>query len=102
MKIAFKVWNGLIIAAAVISIISAYVKAGMLGAGLTLVFELLSIFMAVSGFKENYSLCKKLAMVNLVFGVIGVVVSFSLSSVFSLVLVGVYLYLCISLESKYY
>ena len=103
MKIAFKIINVILIISAVIAIIQGFLAAGILGAGLMLVFTLLTLFMAVSGFRENYSLCKKLAFISLVFSVIGVFTSsFSGSSIFSLILMIAYVVLCISLESKSY
>jgi len=103
MKIAFKVINILIIVMAAISVIYAFLKVGILGAGIALVLVLVELFMAIAGFKENYSLCKKLSFVCLVFSVIGVFTSgFSGSSIFSLILMIGYVVMCISLESKSY
>ncbi|MDO4863300.1 MAG: hypothetical protein Q4A05_03930 [Ruminococcus sp.] len=103
MKIAFKVWNVLILIGAALSVISGLINGGIFGAVVALIFSLLSIFMAIAGFKGDYTGCKKLAFIGLVLDAINLVVSgFSGSAILSLLLMIVYVVLCITLESKSY
>ena len=103
MKIAFKVINIIIIVLLVLSILKALFTSGILIAALLAVVSLVELFMAIEGFKGNYSQCKKLSFVVLVFSVINVFLSaFSLESLFLLALVIAYVVMCISLESKSY
>ncbi|MBR6069427.1 MAG: hypothetical protein IKP78_02395 [Ruminococcus sp.] len=103
MKIAFKVINVLLIVWSVIAILAAFLSAGILGAALAFVCTLITLFMAIAGFKGDYSQCKKLAYVSLVFSVISLFTSgFSGSSIVSLILMIGYLVMCITLESKSY
>ena len=103
MKIAFKVINVLLIIWSVIAILSALFSAGILGAAIAFLFTMLTLFMAIAGFKGDYTQCKKLACVSLVFSVIGLFTSgFSGSSIVSLILMIGYLVMCITLESKSY
>ena len=103
MKIAFKVINVLLIIYSVGLIIYGFLTAGILGALFTLVLTLLTLFMAIAGFKGDYTQCKKLSFVSLVFSVIDVFISgFSAGSIFWLILVIGYVVMCITLESKSY
>ncbi len=103
MNIAFKVINVLLIIWSVIAILSAFISSGILGAAIAFLFTMLTLFMAIAGFKGDYTQCKKLAYVSLVFSVIGLFTSgFSGSSIVSLILMIGYLVMCITLESKSY
>ncbi|MBO4877249.1 MAG: hypothetical protein J5501_04485 [Ruminococcus sp.] len=103
MRTIFKGWNILIIAVNVISLIAAVAKYGFSGAIIfSALILLIIVLMAYSGLKGNYDTCKKIATVVLVLDAIGMVIGgFAIKTVISTVLAAIYLFMCISLNSRY-
>ncbi|MBQ6181792.1 MAG: hypothetical protein IJK31_08945 [Ruminococcus sp.] len=102
MKTAFKAWNILILAFAVLRILGSMKNGLNVDVFFTVVGTLFSLVLAYSGFRGDYSLCKKLASIVLVLSTVSMVASgFAASAVFVLIIVAVYLYMCISLDTKY-
>ena len=102
MKTAFKVWNILILVFAVLAILSSLKDGFSIGAFFTIAGTLFSLVMAYSGFKGDYTLCKKLASIILVIYTVSMVTSgFAASAVCSLIIAAVYLFMCVSLDSKF-
>jgi hypothetical protein len=112
MKTVFKVWNVLMIIAAVINIIGAVSKIATSGDGaesayttLSALFSLVpvifSLIMARAGFKEEYSTATKLGLVILTVDIISVF-TVGGSAVLSLLLACAYVYMSISLNKCRY
>ena len=102
-KLVFKGMSIFMLVISVISIIKAFSQYGM---SLVVIIACLPVIfiaiMAYSGFQGNYDRCKKMAAVVLVLDAIGLVASgFSGSAILSVILAGIYLFLCIALNSKY-
>lgn len=112
MKTIFKGYNILIIVFGIINGISAvsdWSKADSydknmvgLAAIFTILIVLLFVYMAYLGLRENYDACKKIAIaVVLISAVLMVLNGFSGGSVLITLLAAGYLFLCISLDSRY-
>ena len=103
MRTIFKGANILIIAYYAIVMISTFIKSGI---NFSTIFVGLIVFvvvyMAYSGLTGNYDTCKKIATVLLILSAIGTVLGgFKLSYIFFTIIMGIYLFMCISLNSRY-
>ena len=101
MKIAFKAWNVLIILWDIILILNA-LKGGTVAVVIAVLLASFSLIMAYAGLKEDYYLCKKLASVVLVLNAVSLITSgFAAGAIFSLIIAAIYMFMCVSLDTKY-
>ncbi len=102
MKTIFKIWNVVMIVLSVIMVVLGLLGGGLLGGLIALLSCIITLIMAIYGFKEEYIRCRNFAIVVIVFDVFDLITDRSAGSVFSLLLAIIYLVFCIHLSSKSY
>lgn len=98
----FKVLNILLIANGALLVINTLRIVGLnILSLIPFAMAALIIYTGISGLKGNYDFCKKIAFVNLLFGVIGLFMGISLMGFITLILNIVYLVICVTLNNRY-
>ena len=102
MKTLFKVWNIILIVLSVISVALGFLFGGMLGGLLTLLGCILTLIMAIYGFRGDYGKARSFAIAIIVFDVLDIIRDRAGASILSLLLMIIYLILCINLCKNSY
>ena len=102
MKTLFKVWNVILIVLSVITVAYWFFAFGMLGGLLALLSCILTLIMAVYGFRGDYGKARSFAIAIIVFDVLDLIRGRDGSGILSLLLMIIYLILCINLCKNSY